>query len=70
MQIRPIKHTDMYAKNINHWLQIILITIAVFNDGSQKDLVQLDGTIPVNYRGMVVSPTFPCLLHVKMKDME
>lgn len=25
----------------------------IFNDGSQKDLVNLDGTIPVNYRGAV-----------------
>ncbi|CAC5394602.1 TSG101 [Mytilus coruscus] len=25
----------------------------IFNDGSQKDLVNLDGTIPVNYRGNI-----------------
>ena len=31
----------------------VFFFIIVFNDGSQKELVNLDGTIPVNYRGNI-----------------
>ena len=31
---------------------ISMLFITVFNDGTRKSLLQLDGTIPVNYKGM------------------
>lgn len=42
-----IHHIDMLA-------QLLIISLSAFNDSTQKDLLKLDGNIPVQYEGETV----------------